>query len=398
VARAGARDGEPIFEGTAAQTRVDVPPGSYAVTAKAGLVTATQTFVVPPSGPVRAAVALEAGALKLVTHAQKAGPPIDRVTYTIRAAAGTDLKTAASGEIRWLGRDPSEPLLLPPGSYLIRAERGLAHAERLVTVPAASTGLADFTLSAGLLTLKAAADERGRPFATALFVISEDDPESPTGRREVARSAAPAPDFVLPAGTYHVLVRIGPAEVREQVALGAGESLTRTVLVGMGRLEITSARTAQQAAPSGRDAISFQVIALDGGAREVGRFSTTPQTVELPAGSYRIDAQIGGQNVRTTEKVSLTAGRTTRVSFDLKVAHATFRLAERIATTTAADVFWEIRDAAGASVWRTGQIEPRVVLAPGSYTVAATLRDRTLTGAFELRPGESRTIEVGGTP
>ncbi len=399
VTRAGSSTGEALFEATAPEARVDLAPGSYAVTATVGLVSATQTFVIPASGPVRAAVTLVAGGLKLVARAQKDGPPIDRVTYTVRAAAaGADLKTAAQGEIRWLGRDPVEPLLLAPGTYYLRAERGFAAAERLVTVPVGSQGTADLTLGAGLLTLKSAAQEGGPAFATALFVVSEDDPESPNGRREVARSAAPAPDFVLPAGTYHILVRIGPAEVREQVALGAGESVTRTILVGMGRVEINATLETPRTGGVSRDAIGFQVIALDGGAREVGRFSTTPQTLELPAGNYRIDAQIGGQNVRATQRVSLSAGRTTRVDFGLKAARATLKLAEGAAQTAVTDVLWEIRDASGGTIWRTGQLEPRVVLAPGAYTVSATLRDQTLTTAFDLQPGEARTVEIGRAP
>ena len=62
----------------------------------------------------------------------------------------------------------------------------------------------------------------------------------------MTRSAAPHPDFVLPAGTYTVTTRIGGNEVRDRVAVGAGESVKRTMIFGLGKLTLNA--KAEQAA------------------------------------------------------------------------------------------------------------------------------------------------------
>ena len=62
---------------------------------------------------------------------------------------------------------------------------------------------------------------RRGPARAPVFSISEDDPDAPKGRREVARSAARQAEFALPPGTYYVIARQGGVETRELLALDA---------------------------------------------------------------------------------------------------------------------------------------------------------------------------------
>jgi len=91
--------------------------------------------------------------------------------------------------------------------------------------------------------------------------------------------------------------------------------------------------------------------------------------------------------------VELQAGRTTQLALELPAARATLRLMEPLAG--AGDVVWEVRDESGRSVWRGTQAEPRLVLAPGRYSVRVSVRDKRIERSLTLRTGESRGLEVG---
>jgi Ca-activated chloride channel family protein len=373
------------FEAQSSEARATLPPGSYTVETTYGLVRKRSTFDVAPGRPTPAIVALDAGGLRFLARAQAGGPTIDQVTYTAYPAE------PAAGEPLWIGTDPPSPLGLAPGAYRVVAERGFARSERMVTVAAGAAGDADMTLGAGLLTLKVAAREDGEALPGAVFIVAADDPGHLQGRRELVRSAATEPDFVLPAGSYTVTTRIGDSEARDRIALGAGESVRRTIILGLGRLAL-SARIEPVAGQAPlREQISFRVMRRDGDAREVARAVSSPQTIELPAGSYRIEAVAGSHNARTVRDVDLQVGRTLQLAMDVPAARLTLKLAEDMGR---GEPTWEVRDESNRVVARSNQVEPQLMLAPGRYTIRAAVRDRRGEEEVTLRLGESRTIEV----
>jgi Ca-activated chloride channel family protein len=380
------------FEALAVETRANLPPGTYAVEARTGLVVAKLAVEVVAGRPTGAVVPLEAGAIRLVSRAQAGGQPIDQVTYSIYDGAAAKLTASAA---LWIGRDPAAAVALPPGTYQVVAERGFARAQRALVVTAGTTADADMALGAGLLTLRAAARDDGETLANAVFIIAEDDPEAPGGRRELARSAAGQPDFVLPAGTYTVTARIGGNEVRDRVPVGAGESVRRTMILELGKLALNTRLEQVQGQQPWREAITYRVTRRDAEGREVARGPAGAQTIELPAGNYRIEAQVGSQNARVARDVELQAGRTTQLALELQAARATLRLGEQAGSSGHSDVAWEVRDDGGRIVWRGTQAEPRLVLAPGRYLVSASLKQRRAERALTLRAGETRLLDIG---
>ena len=51
-------------------------------------------------------------------------------------------------------------------------------------------------------------------------------------------------------------------------------------------------------------------------------------------------------------------------------------------------------DAAGRTVWRTSQAEPKALLAPGRYLVRAETRARRIERAIDVKAGEQRVVEL----
>jgi Ca-activated chloride channel family protein len=381
-----------VFEALGSEVRAELPAGGYVVEAKFGLATSRKAVEVMAGAPTPAVVALEAGALRLVARAQSAGPAIDQIVYAVHAGGPGEAGKPAESPL-WIGRDPEAAVGLPPGTYRVVAERGFARAEKAVTITAGQVADADLVLGAGLLTLRAAAREDGDALPDAQFILAAEDPQAPQGHRELTRSAASVPDFVVPAGSYMVTARIGGSEVRERVSVGAGESVKRTIILGLGKLTI-SARLEQIAGqPAWREAVNFRVVRRDGDQREVARTSVSPATLELPTGAYRVEAQVGAQNAMVVRDIDLQAGRTTQLALELPAARAGLKLAEGLAGS--GEIAWDVRDESGRSIWRGMQSEPRLVLAPGRYTVRVSVRDKRLERALALRSGEARIIEIG---
>jgi Ca-activated chloride channel family protein len=387
------RDGasaEPVTELQSAALDLDLAPGRYTVEAQLGLARATRPLEVTAQRRTRTSVSLDAGRLALTASLQKGAKPSSAV-FTIASAASGQ----ASAPPLWVSQAGASDLVLPAGSYRIVAEDGLARAERRASVRAGERTVLEVPLGAGRLELDVAPLRPQTARDQVLYIVQEDDPESPDGRREVARSAGPQAKFTLPPGTYHITARRGTAEARERVLLRHGEEIKRTLAIGAARLQLATRLAGATAATS--EQVSYRVYRLDGGLREIMRTSAAEPILELTPGQYRIESRIGGQNAVAVRDVELRAGIEQRIVLEQPAGFVRLRLSDGAGGVAAADLFWRISDASGRLVWRTSQFEPQLVLAAGRYTVRVDLRERTIEQRFEIRAGETRRIDVAGS-
>jgi hypothetical protein len=213
--------------------------------------------------------------------------------------------------------------------------------------------------------------------------------------------------FTLPPGTYFVVARQGSAEVRERVLLNGGDDMARTFILGLGRLTVQSRLQGYSGAIS-NDPVTYRVLRLDPplpsatepdsgqptGPQEVARTGAPTATLDLAAGRYRIESQLGGQNVRAVRNVEIRPGAAQSVTIDYPAARVHFRLVGAAAKTATSDLYWDIRDSNDVSVWRTVQAEPRAFLAAGRYKLRIETRDRRYDTAFEVKAGENLNLEL----
>jgi Ca-activated chloride channel family protein len=361
-----------------------LPAGSYEVEAKLGLASAKQTVEVKDDEATPLRLDLNAGVLKMQARARKDAQPLPGSVFTVTSAD--------SGAPLWMGREQRPEIVLPAGNYRVTAEAGAARQEQDVTITAATGTTVDAQLATGRLELSAS---RAGPSAQpdlmtdgVTYVLYEDDPDAPQGRREVARSAAAAPDFTLPAGTYYVLARTQTAEAREQIAIGAGDVVKRTLSLALAHLEL-SATLGGAAVPSDLP-LTFRVVRLDPEPREVVRTTAREPVVDLSAGRYRIEAMAGATNVLAATDVALAAGQNQKLALKIDAGNVTLRRGP------GADVFWEIRDAKQRTVARSSQSEPTLLLAPGRYIVNSETAERPLSSVIEVKAGEHRTFDFSG--
>jgi Ca-activated chloride channel family protein len=340
---------------------------------------------VRPSGPTRFSMPLDAAILRFKTaEAATAGRVSARRLVTVADAA-------AGGRTLWIG-DPA-PLVVPAGTYRVATGRGTSRLFRDVQATAGAAVDIDLGPALGRLSITAADRDGGPPLAPMLFTVTEDAPDTKTGRREVARSAAPHLDLELPPGTYYVTARHGMAEARDTIAVGPSETLTRTMIMPIARLNV-SAKIKGGAGTPPEDA-THRILKSDAGAvSEIARaVGPTPEFI-LPAGRYTIESKIGHQNAIAGADITIAAGQHYRVAVEHTAGEVHLKLVDPGGKFSRTDVHWDIRDASDRSVWRTVQREPQAILAAGRYKVRVEARDRRVESAFEVRVGEARRIEI----
>jgi hypothetical protein len=372
---------------------VPAAPGRYVVEARDGAVSASTAVEVGEKGPTVVELVLNAGVLLVRAQAQKTGAPLGDAIVTISETrqGGEGKKDAPAGQPFATFKGSEGIAVLPAGRYVVRVEQGLVRTDRSVVVPAGSQGRIDIPLNAARLQLSAAGREVAESTDALIFSVAEDDPDAPSGRREVARSAARQADFVLPPGTYYVIARLGTIEARESLAVGPGDVVKRSLSVAAGRLAL--ATKPMGATQTLSEPVSYRVERIDGAPAEAITTSRASPVLLLSGGRYRVEGRYGAMNVRAVREIEVKAGQTQQLTLEHQAATLKLRLVGG-GGVPLGEVFWDVRDESGATVWTTGQAEPSATLQAGRYRVRAETRDKRYERAIELRSGEAKALEL----
>jgi Ca-activated chloride channel homolog len=382
-----------LFSERATSPTVPAGSGRYLIEARDGAVSASATVEVQDKAPTLASLVLNSGLLRISARMGRAGSPLEDAIVTIAEASQADApaKDAAFGGLIGVYKGSDVMALLPAGRFVVRVEVGLVHAERSIVVPRGSQGHLDVVLDAARLQVFSVGRDGSGGLEAPVFSVDEDDPDAPKGRREVARSAMRQADFVLPPGTYYVVARQGGIEARERLALGPGEVARRALAVAVGRLALA---TKAPGLEMRSDPVAYRVERIDVANSEPIITSRPTPLLVLAPGRYRVEARYGAVNARSAREVEVKPGQTQQLTLEPQAATAKLRLLTRAGGPGGGEVFWEIRDEAGKTVWTTAEPEPSATLQAGRYVIRAEVRERSYDRAVELRSGESRLVEV----
>src|SRR5262245_47178566 len=390
VSPVGQTGAPPAFQGRAVNPSLALAPGSYRIEAQDGAIAVAQTVEVGDKGRTVADLVLNAGTLRVKAQWQKSGVPIgDGVITVLDAGQGTSggRGDARGGALVASFRGGETTFLLPTGRYLVLVEDGMVRAQRSIVVPAGSKGRVEMALNGARLKLAAAVRDGLGELEQPLFSIAEDDPDAPGGRRQIAQSAEREAEFVVPPGTYYVAVRQGGLEGHEVVAVGPGDVVRRQLVLAAGKLLLESRLTAATAAD---DAVSYRIEPLDAPDPQVMTTSRATPSLLLASGRYRVEARSHLGNAGAVREIDLKAGQTLKLTLEFAAASLRLRLAG-----AASEAFWVVRDEAGHAVWATGQQEPTAKLAAGRYLIEAQTQEKHYRRVVDVRPGETRLLELG---
>jgi Ca-activated chloride channel family protein len=362
----------PVFAASTINPTVPVAPGRYLIEVREGPISVKQTAEVRDNRPAAVTMILNAGMARIRVVARKTGEALPDALVTATDANGALMLVSKTGEAM---------ALLPAGRHMVRAELGTVRAEQSVTITAGRLFAVDMQLNAARLILTSSG------FQAEVFSVLEDDPDAPDGRREVARSAAPNAEFVLPPGSYYAVARQGVAEARERLAIGPGDVVRRSLAVPTGSLALSTKLPAFGAGAEPH--ISYSVARIDNVPQDTVTTSQPSPTLLLPSGRYRVEGRYGLMNVRTVRDVDVKAGQTQQ----LVLEHDAAAVRLRVSGSGLADVSWIIFDQAGKTVWTGAHTEAVASLQAGSYTVRAETRSKRDERRVDLRAGEAKLLE-----
>lgn len=380
----------PIAEMAAATVTLPLAPGPYVVEARYGLATATEEVEVKAEGGTVKRVSLNAGALRLDGKSQKAGTQLSNPLVTIARVSG-DAKAdpaTVTAETIWVGREPTVDLVVPQGRYRVRVEDGHVSKTTDTTIKAGAAETVEAILGTGRLELSAVTPQ-GTPLTDVLFTISEDDPDSPQGRREVARSAAAQPTFTLTPGTYYVTTAYGLAEVRTRIAIGSGDTVANAVVVDAGRLNVDVLLDGAPPPQGEPVVVRLYRRSDDGRMTEVARSTAAKPTFIVQPQRYTLEAQLGSDAVRAQFEVEIHSGRETGVALKLESASLEITNGESPSRQ------WRVKDQRGHIVLHSGPGGARSArVAPGKYALDLEQDGKSSQETFEIKAGERRAIAV----
>ena len=375
----------PIYEGSDARPQLSVKPGKYVAHVKLGPLEARQTVEIGDKPALPTELVLNGGIINVKLPVARIGALSEKPVVTLYAAA----KQGERPQPIAITTEQLPVYPVQPGSYVVGARLGLARVEVPVDIAAGTVADLEVPLYVGELQLMASLVEGGTTAENVVFTVAEDDPDAATGVREIVRSAAAAPEFLLPAGNYHVMARFGTLEVRDRVTVRAGAKLQKTVVLQAGRLSLSL-----QGKDGSKDNVTYRVTRLGQSPEDVLRTSDPQPTLLLPQGRYRVSARFGLANASAVREVEVRAGQSQKLELEAEAGLLRLSLAEDANGRTLADVFWEVRERGGKTLWRSGQSQPVVALAPGRYIAVADHRGRRVEREIDIRAGEDRLLQL----
>lgn len=395
------------IETTAATLSRDIAPGRYEVEARAGLAVTRKTVVVPDKGGISERLELEAGTLDIIAHGTKERVALDGVVLMVspwiddrgvknqetkdQADRTASLETARSQPTLWTARQARAVLVVPPGTYRVSVQHGLARDEQKIVVVTGQQISADFAIDWGRLDLATAEARTNARLDGALYTVAKDDPDAPQGRREIARSAARDPSFILPTGTYYLAARLGQVETRAQVAIGPGDVIKQTLVLDTVHVAIRASFGELTLPPD-----MPLVVRINKIGNKAGEMSQTlGQNTEfiLSPGRYDVTVEAGRHNVTARQTLDVPSAGQMSVEIPVEAGEIAINVPQGQGFE-AADAFWEIEDTEKHKIWRMVGDIPSGLLAPGRYRITCENRTKIFESAFEITRGARTIIEV----
>ena len=177
----------------------------------------------------------------------------------------------------------------PPGSYILRSINGPTVVEQPVEISATEVSTLDVVLNAGILSIKVLSEEGGAPDANGYFEM--------TGNG-IQTGGYGEGFIVFPAGGYDLTATLGETSSIETVSITAGETLEKTIVLGIG-IPVFTAYYAEGVPIEGQQSFDIYAakVAMDGSRTRIATVYGAGSEVKLPPGDYVVVAGAGQAEV-----------------------------------------------------------------------------------------------------
>ncbi len=310
-----------------------------------------------------------------------------------------EAKAGAAGKRKHItGNYDARPnFVLKPGKYYVVAKHGDASASQDFEVESAEQAeVLSIVLNAGQLAFDAALAEGGPAVKSGLrWDVYEDQKDIDGKRKHINGNYDANPEFILPAGKYFAVARLGNAHVSLSVDILAGKREQVSVVFDAG-LAVLKARFAEGGALVQRGMrwdIYHSEKGIDGKRKHInGNYETRP-TFILPAGKYFVAAKRG--NATKSQNIEIKSGK--RNEFDINLNAGLMYLSasltkghDRLKKGMRWDIYSIKKDIEGKRKHFNGNYEatPTFTLPQGKYYVVAKNGNSVRTGEVEVNAGK----------
>lgn len=273
---------------------------------------------------------------------------------------------------------------LPQGSYRMVTTLHEVEIEQVVEIgPETDISAPVAVLDAGILSLRILAQEGGVTAPDSTWEMNGAGGVNDYGFEKTLR--------VFPAGEYELATALGEMRAKEAVVITAGETLEKTVILGVG-LASFAAFYAPGVAVEGDQAFDiFEAAqALDGTRKRLDTIYGAGDGPELPPGDYVAVAYVG--KAQAEAPFTVKPGQRTEVQIVLNAGIAAFVApnADSIDILAGKAALDGSRDRIETFYGETGE----VTLPAGDYLAVASAGKATAEAAFTVTAAERTEVKV----
>lgn len=307
----------------------------------------------------------------------------------------TVAKTDAPDDPIAKAHTPTLSVDLDPGSYVVEAKLGQATVRETIEVKPDGPTTARLSLGAGVLNLKAQADQDGATLSDALLTVFAQDGDR---QRPVWIGRDGAAELILPAGRYSIRVEDGLASRTSEVTLTAGAGADVSPVLGTGRLELGAVTAFGKETEDVTYTIEEDDPDAPQGRREVARSADPKAVFTLPAGTYYVAARSGVAEAR--DRIALGSGATIKHVATLDLVPLTVvATAAPIASEPGAEqpiVLSILSEDGREELARTYGASGTFRLPPARYRVEAEVMGANVKslGVVDLTSGRGGTVQL----
>ena len=242
------------------------------------------------------------------------------------------------------------------------------------------------------LAAKLAADG-GTILRPVHWIIYGEPADAPGTWKKVAEVEEPSPRLDLPAGRYVVQTIYDKARTARRIEVVEDKTTVMTVTLNVGALRMLSRLGTKTAPSQSAEHLVYRLEGLGSEPKLIGKSDTPGALMRVSAGTYKIISRYLPGNSVAEATTRVQPGLISPVELDHNAGIASLFAVHAVAQKP---VNWVVTDANGQVVAMTDKRRPSLVLRSGTYTATATAAGVGKFAKFDVKPGDTLKIEVGG--
>lgn len=249
----------------------------------------------------------------------------------------------------------------------------------------------------GTLSLSAVMSGSGQPLSSGvIWRVFDGRVQEDGSYRLIASNRDAKPSITVRPGEYLINASYGRANTTKRLTIWPGKEQQDVFNLNAGGLRLYATLAKQPLLTE--QTLAFEVYSEEtdqfGNRRKVISNAKSGVVMRLNSGNYRIHSVYGDSNALIEADVTVEPGKVTEATVDHQAGKVMFKLVRKAGGEALADTVWNIFNADGALVKKSGGAFPSHVLAAGSYQLKVEHSGQEIGATFSVEAGDKKQVEV----